>query len=80
MNYNTELHIDYCNSSNSLQYCDLTYHIPRIFNMIINDIFSIQQSRVYGLKTPDFDKKSIENQIDEYSFDRFNIKFCDTTD
>jgi hypothetical protein len=48
--------------------------------MIINDIFSIQQSRVYGLKTPDFDKKSIENQIDEYTFDRFNIKFCDTTD
>ncbi len=80
VDYNTELHIDYCDSSNSLQYCDLTYHIPRIFNMIINDIFSIQQSRVYGLKTPDFDKKSIENQIDEYTFDRFNIKFCDTTD
>jgi hypothetical protein len=48
--------------------------------MIINDIFSIQQSRIYGLITPDLDKKKIEDQIDNYAQDKFNIKFCNSTD
>jgi len=80
VNYGYDNDIDYCNPNWNLQYCDLTYHIPRVFNMIINDIFSVQQSRVYGLTTTDFDKKSIENQIDDYANDKFNIKFCDSTD
>jgi hypothetical protein len=71
---------DYCSLGSSLQYCDLSYHIPRIFNMIMNDIISIQQSRVYGLLTPDYSRKTIEQQIDEYSMHKFGIKFCDITD
>lgn len=80
VDYGQDPDFDYCNPSSSLQYCDLTYHIPRVFNMIINDIFSVQQSRIYGLINPDFDNNKIEDQIDNYARDKFNIKFCDTTD
>ncbi len=80
VDYTQDPDIDYCDSNWTLQYCNLTYHIPRIFNMIINDIFSIQQSRIYGLITPDFDKNKIEEQIDNYAKDKFNIKFCNSTD
>jgi hypothetical protein len=48
--------------------------------MIINDIFSIQQSRIYGLTTPNLDQKSIESQIDDYANSKFNVKFCDNTE
>lgn len=80
VDYSQDPDFDYCSPTSTLNYCDLTYHIPRVFNMIINDLFSVQQSRIYGLTTPDFDKKSIETQIDEYARDKFNIKFCDSTD
>lgn len=80
IDYSQDPDFDYCSSTWTLQYCDLTYHIPRIFNMIINDIFSVQQSRIYGLTSPDFDNNKIEDQIDSYARDKFNIKFCDSTD
>jgi len=48
--------------------------------MILNDIFSIQQSRVYALTNPDFSESTVEDQIDIYAKDKFNIKFCDSTD
>ncbi len=80
VDYSQDPDVDYCNPTSSLKYCDLTYHIPRVFNMIINDIFSIQQSRIYGLTTPNLDQKSIESQIDDYANSKFNVKFCDNTE
>ena len=80
VDYTQDPDSDSCDPASDLQYCDLTYHIPRIFNMILNDIFSIQQSRIYGLTTPDFENNTIEKQIDTYAKDKFNIKFCDSTE
>lgn len=83
INYSNNNDIDYCdpNSSlgSSLRYCDLTYHIPRVFDALLNDIFSIQQARIYGLTDPSF-KKTIETQIDQYALDKFAINFCDPTE
>lgn len=80
VDYTQRVDYDVCDPNSNLQYCDLTYHIPRVFNMILNDIFSIQQSRVYALTNPDFSESTVEDQIDTYAKDKFNIKFCDSTD
>jgi hypothetical protein len=79
INYSNNNDIDYCDMTStlgsSLKYCDLTYHIPRVFDMIVNDLFSLQHARIYGLTDPSFEK-TIETQIDEYALDKFAINFC----
>jgi len=77
VDYTQNPDFDYCWSGSSLSYCDLTYHIPRVFDMIINDIFSVQQSKIYWLTNLDFEQESREDQVDKYALDKFNIKFCD---
>lgn len=70
---------DYCDPSKDMDNCDIFVHLPRVFNMLMNDVISFQQSRLYWLKNPDFDEDKIEDQVDLYSQDKFNILFCDET-
>ncbi|MCF7834964.1 hypothetical protein K9M48_02815 [Candidatus Gracilibacteria bacterium] len=70
---------DYCDPQKDMDNCDISSHFPSVFNVLINDIVSFQQSRLYGLQNPDFDEMKIEDQVDNYSKEKFNVLFCDTT-
>jgi len=76
------MNMDTCDPTKSMVSCDLSTHIPDIFQRLINDYVNIKQADVYWLKTKKYwedDKTSLDDQANAFLQDRFfGTKFCDT--
>lgn len=62
----------------SFNNCDLSVYLPDLFSIIMDNYFSVKQSKVYGLKNI---ADSLDKQIAQFSLDYFPplANICDST-
>lgn len=61
--------------------CDLSQHIPNLYNMIITDYVNMKQSHIYGISRNARTDEEIEKQANLFSSNFFGgLKICETSD
>ncbi|HRX64155.1 MAG TPA: hypothetical protein P5060_03570 [Candidatus Absconditabacterales bacterium] len=79
--YNADTRLDNCNySTTNMNACDLSKHLPKIFDQIANDYFNIKQADLYGVDSVSQGVKNedLANNFSKHYF--VGLEMCDPDD
>lgn len=67
----------YCRSDWNMNKCDYVYYLPKIFNEIMNDMFSIAQARFFWISKLDDKAEDVANKFSTGNIPWLKVWICD---